>query len=502
MEIQKYKDVLEANGNDLDNLRGQCFKYMYFENVEDLADITSVGGIVLESPILMFDISGESVFEKPVFQINDAIFRNAISTYGQVIDFRNQTNLNINVIHKLPWKNSEFLNFDAAHIKKMLSKKLSRVRFIAAFFGDFESCSFDNIEFGLRYQTDNLKMTDCVIKDSSFNQMNISGAWIDESVIQDTHFDACRVTQFGFAMDCLFDKKYFYNIAPNSIMQLAFKDKYVTPGYKVTEIYNCHFDRLQIKRGKNNWGEYNPNRDLRLRFPYKGLETCSFSVYLLSEETDGYSDRWIKNAKEKVPFQLKDSKAYNEQDIPKYSSFIEFCDENDLWYLMGFLKEDLLRAKKLTYVLNTNLYSLHINVPSHKEKEVLNLEFFGGHSMERCEFKNIELNIVKETSEKVIMYKCTFENCIINVEETVWNNVELMNCRFINCVIKGMSISVNSTVNETLFKDCEFESVDLTLNYHPNVIVESTVTYDKNSKLGFRFEHTPTTIKKLGFTPK
>ena len=63
MEIQKYKDVLEANGNDLDNLRGQCFNYMSFEDVEDLADITSVGGIVLESPILMFDISGESIFE-------------------------------------------------------------------------------------------------------------------------------------------------------------------------------------------------------------------------------------------------------------------------------------------------------------------------------------------------------------------------------------------------------------------------------------------------------
>ncbi len=36
MEVQKYKDILKANGNELDNLRGQCFKYMSFEDVEDL----------------------------------------------------------------------------------------------------------------------------------------------------------------------------------------------------------------------------------------------------------------------------------------------------------------------------------------------------------------------------------------------------------------------------------------------------------------------------------
>ena len=160
------------------------------------------------------------------------------------------------------------------------------------------------------------------------------------------------------------------------------KDKYVD--YTMTQLHNCHFDKIQLRRTKIESSDTKYNREtipseLRLIFPYEGLETCSFTVLLLSNSTLSSKSKWLGAA---LPSQIVRPNAVSKRKktAPKesvYSSFIDFCDKEDLWYFMGFRREDLLKAKKLTFALTYGLQELFIDASSHQEKEVLNLEFLG-----------------------------------------------------------------------------------------------------------------------------
>ena len=122
---------------NLDNLRVSLSK-AYYLKVRTL-DGSSIDGVVFESPILAFRYAHDSeVLENSIVKFFNAIIRNAISTYGQVIDFEETPNLDRMVLTRVPWKNCTFLNFD----KTKLERKY--------FFGTFDNCEFDNIYFTTR----------------------------------------------------------------------------------------------------------------------------------------------------------------------------------------------------------------------------------------------------------------------------------------------------------------------------------------------------------------
>ena len=89
----------------------------------------------------------------------------------------------------------------------------------------------------------------------------------------------------------LFDRKYFHDQVNERK-----KDKYVD--YTMTQLHNCHFDKIQLRRTKIESSDTKYNREtipseLRLIFPYEGLETCSFTVLLLSNSTLSSKSKWL-----------------------------------------------------------------------------------------------------------------------------------------------------------------------------------------------------------------
>lgn len=502
MSVKNFSDLLADNENDLDNLRGQSFQDIIFETVEDFLDGSSIGGVIFESPILAFGGDNSEVLENSIIQLFNAIIRNAISTYGQVIDFEETQSFDRMLLTKVPWVNCEFLNFD----RRREWKKY--------FFGTFDKCKFDNIDFTPR----DLRMTHCEVQNSLMSG-DFNKTWIAQCVLEKTYF---KHLEFGLydkkpMTNVLFDRMYFYYKHSNS----KFKDKYVTPGYTMTEIYNCHFDKIQLRRTKDYSDQYNESTvspEIRLMFPYKGLETCSFTVLLLSNETLKARSKWLYAA---LPSQFVRPNAVPKRKrlAPKespYSSFIDFCDKEDLWYFMGFRREDLLRAKKLTFAIMFGFKGLFIDASSHKEKEVLNLELMSsGYNdtvIEDCKFQNMEINLCLTYLHggKAFLIGSTFENCTITIEKgakkqfAMSDNKEvlaLMYCTFVNCTIRGGTYEPDShMINETIFKDCAFEDATLKLNFHPNIILEGTVTYDETSRL--INVKSPKSIEELGFIKK
>ena len=161
---------------------------------------------------------------------------------------------------------------------------------------------------------------------------------------------------------------------------------------------------------------------------------------------------------------------------------------------MGFRREDLLKAKKLTFALTYGLQELFIDASSHQEKEVLNLEFLGrGFSdtvIENCKFKSMEINLRLNNIHggQSYLIGSTFENCTISIEsmksEASYKGLNLMYCTFINCTFRGGDYKVDSYVTqETVFKDCAFEDVTLNLAFHPNIKLEGTVTYNEHTDI-------------------
>ena len=172
MSVKNFSDLLFESKYNLDNLRGKSFQSILFKSMEDFLDGSSIDGVVFESPILAFRYAHDSeVLENSIVKFFNAIIRNAISTYGQVIDFEETPNLDRMVLTRVPWKNCTFLNFD----KTKLERKY--------FFGTFDNCEFDNIYFTTR----DLRITYCVVQ-NSLMMGSFSRTWIDQCVLENTLF--------------------------------------------------------------------------------------------------------------------------------------------------------------------------------------------------------------------------------------------------------------------------------------------------------------------------
>ena len=180
------------------------------------------------------------------------------------------------VLTRVPWKNCTFLNFD----KTKLERKY--------FFGTFDNCEFDNIYFTTR----DLRITYCVVQ-NSLMMGSFSRTWIDQCVLENTHFKNIEfyLMKNHPGTNVLFDRKYFHDQVNERK-----KDKYVD--YTMTQLHNCHFDKIQLRRTKIESSDTKYNREtipseLRLIFPYEGLETCSFTVLLLSNSTLSSKSKWL-----------------------------------------------------------------------------------------------------------------------------------------------------------------------------------------------------------------
>ncbi len=502
MSVKNFSDLLADNENDLDNLRGQSFQRIVFETMEDFLDGSSIDGVVFESPIIAFKGDKDEILENSIVQFFNAIIRNAISTYGQVIDFEETPNLDRMVLTRVPWKNCTFLNFDKTKLKRKY------------FFGTFDNCEFDNVDFTTR----DLRITHCEVQ-NSLMMGDFNRTWIDQCVLENTHFKHIEfyLMKKHLGTNVLFDRRYFYDKYNKKKYVI---DKYAD--YTMTQLHNCHFDKIQLRRTKEDSELYNRETipsEFRLIFPYKGLETCSFTVLLLSNPGLSRKSKWLGEA---LPSQLVRPNAVPKRKNlePKksvYSSFIDFCDTEDLWYFMGFRREDLLKAEKLTFALTYGLQKLLIDASSYKEKEVLNLELLTSDSndtvIEDCKFKNMEINLRLDIKNggKAFLIGSTFENCTISIEKgakkqfAMSHNEEMLNlmyCTFVNCTIRGSTYKPDShVIKETIFKDCAFEGATLfSHSFDPNIILEGTVTYDNTSRI--KLVRSKKSIEELGFIKK
>lgn len=520
MSVKNFSDLLADNENDLDNFRGQSFQNIVFETMEDFLDGSSIGGVVFESPVLAFEGDNSEILENSIVKFFNAIIRNAISTYGQVIDFEETPNFDRMILTRVPWTNCTFLNFD----KTKLERKY--------FFGTFDYCEFDNIDFTPR----DLRITHCEVKNSlmlgDFNR-----TWIDQCVLENTEFKRLefKLNNRESAQNVLFDRIFFFYKHSEKKWGSKLRKKYVTPDYTMTQLHNCHFDKILLRGrfrdednilyqiGSSQGIEYDSTiptiSPFRLMFPYEGLETCSFTVLLLSNSTLSSKSKWLGAA---LPSQIVRPNAVpkRKKTAPKesvYSSFIDFCDKEDLWYFMGFRREDLLKAKKLTFAIVYGFFELFIDASSHKDKEVLNLELLGKMNdsiIKNCKFKNMEINLRLENTQgglnNYYLIGSTFENCTISIEKfslankpsTTYKGLTLMDCTFVNCTFRGGKYRPDSYITQdTVFKDCAFEDVTLRLDYHPNIKLEGTVTYDEYTDIVLH-PNAPNNIEELGFTKK
>ena len=503
MSVKNFSDLLADNENDLDDLRGQSFQNIIFETVEDFLDGSSIGSVIFESPILAFGGDNSEVLENSIVQLFNATIRNAISTYGQVIDFEETQSFDRMLLTKVPWVNCEFLNFD----RRREWKKY--------FFGTFDYCEFDNIDFSTR----DLRITQCEVQ-NSLMMGDFNRTWIDQCVLENTHFKNIEFYLHPTArgiINVLFDRQYFHDqVNERKYIINIYVD------YTMTQLHNCHFDKIQLRRTKDNSDPYNRETipsELRLMFPYEGLETCSFTVLLLSNSRLSRKSKWLEST---LPSQIVRPNAVPKHKKPEpkksvYSSFIDFCDTEDLWYFMGFRREDLLKAKKLTFAIVYGFFELFIDASSHKDKEVLNLELLGKMNesiIKNCKFKNMEINLRLENTQgglnNYYLIGSTFENCTISIEKfslankpsTTYKGLTLMDCTFVNCTFRGGNYRPDSYVTQdTVFKDCAFEDATLRLDYHPNIKLEGTVTYDEYTDIVLH-PNAPNNIEELGFTKK
>jgi hypothetical protein len=196
---------------------------------------------------------------------------------------------------------------------------------------------------------------------------------------------------------------------------------------ELSEFQDCTFQGLRPTRRRNSYSIKSAS-DRVIRFPQKGIETCTFDVYFPAQDTYSYKGGHaiynIINEEHEFVF---GGRGYSDSSYPvvfensdKCRTLLEVIEMNDICdRYVGIELSALKRAKVVIFRLWMDVKDLHlVGVDSSKDITQFGMELAG--CLEECTFKNVGLHFhpqledLHKANYHLDTYYSKFENCEIH----------------------------------------------------------------------------------------